>query len=242
MNKYKAAAIEVLQKSKEPLHYKEITKRALEMGILETSGATPDQSMGAQLFSSIKKNGKDSEFIQTSTSTFTLNPSWKPPSKKEPVELEEDPEEKIQGGYTGKGGEHFICSELLFRGFNASIMSVDVGMDIVATKENDLFSIQVKTANLSEYGVYNFDVRKTSFERKSGGKTFYIFVLRGKDKTNCLILPFSEMERKVSEKAILPVGGGKRYRVVIKFRDENVYLGSLKNEMNYFLNKWEIIK
>ncbi len=63
MNKYKAAAIEVLKKSKEPLHYKEITKRALEMGILETSGATPDQSMGAQLFPSIKKNGKYSVFI-----------------------------------------------------------------------------------------------------------------------------------------------------------------------------------
>ena len=242
MNNFRAAAIEVLKKSKEPLHFKEITRRALEMGILETSGATPDRSMGAQLFTSIKKFGKASEFIQTNPSTFALNPAWKPLPKEVLSESIEETEEKIEGGYTGKGGEHFICSELLFRGFNASIMSVDVGMDIVATKENDLFSIQVKTANLSDYNVYNFDVRKTSFERKSGGKTFYVFVLRGKDKTNCLILPFSEMERKVSEKAILPVGGRKKYRVVIKFKDNNVYLGSLKNEMNYFLNKWDIIK
>ena len=156
--------------------------------------------MGAQLFTSIKKNGKASEFIQTKPATFALNPAWKPPVKEISIEPVEDAEEKIEGGYTGKGGEHFICSELLFRGFNASIMSVDVGMDIVATKDNDLFSIQVKTANISDYGVYNFDVRKTSFERKSGGKTFYIFVLRGKEKTNCLILPISEMERKSTKR------------------------------------------
>ena len=39
-------------------------------------------------------------------------------------------------------------------------MSVDVGMDIIATKNNKLISVQVKTANLSAFNVYNFDVEK----------------------------------------------------------------------------------
>lgn len=42
MNKFKAAAIEILSKATTPLHSKEITKLAIEQGILETDGATPD--------------------------------------------------------------------------------------------------------------------------------------------------------------------------------------------------------
>jgi len=42
MNKFINAALQILSEAKTPLHYKEITKRALEKGILETEGATPD--------------------------------------------------------------------------------------------------------------------------------------------------------------------------------------------------------
>jgi len=50
------------------------------------------------------------------------------------------------------------------------------------------------------------------------------------------------MEKKVYEKAILEVGKGKRYRVNIKLRNGNVYLGNMNHEMNYYLNNWELIK
>jgi len=39
MNTFKQSAIEILRKAKTPLHYNEITKQALEAGILETEGA-----------------------------------------------------------------------------------------------------------------------------------------------------------------------------------------------------------
>jgi hypothetical protein len=38
MNTFKQSAIEILKKAKTPLHYNEITKQALESGILETEG------------------------------------------------------------------------------------------------------------------------------------------------------------------------------------------------------------
>ena len=46
---YKNAAYKVLSESDEPLHYREITEKALEKGILETVGATPEASMNAQI-------------------------------------------------------------------------------------------------------------------------------------------------------------------------------------------------
>ena len=148
----------------------------------------------------------------------------------------------VSSGFIGKAGEHLVCSELLFRGFNASIMSVDTGLDIVATRENQLFGIQVKTSRLHKTKTYTFDVRKVSLERHSAGNVYYIFVLYSEGQANFLILPFFEIEKKLHEKAILEVDYGKRYRVNIKFRDEHVYLGNLDHVMDYFLNNWDLIK
>jgi hypothetical protein len=247
MNKFRTAAIEILKEVKKPLHYKEITRLALDKGILETEGATPDASMNAQIITDINKKGESSDFIKTAPSTYTLNFSKKPlePKKEKKVqEAEAEEEEKINldNGFTGKAGEHLVCSELLFRGYNSSIMSVDVGMDIIATKNNKLFSIQVKTANANDYDTYNFDVRKVSFERDYAGNTFYVFVLRGKGKTDYLILPLNEMEKKLAEKAIHYVQSYKKYRVKLDIREGKIYLGNRNHEMNYYLNNWDVIK
>ena len=184
MNKFKTAAFEILQKEKAPLHYKDITQKALEEGILETYGATPEASMNAQLSVDIKNKGEASDFIRVSPGIFNLNLDRKEPEKKNSKKIaekekEEDERIQIDSSFTGKAGEHLVCSELLFRGYNASIMSVDTGMDITATNgHNKLFSIQVKTANLNKFNTYVFDVRVVSFQREYSGNTFYIFVLR----------------------------------------------------------------
>lgn len=245
MNTFKDAAIEVLKKEKKPLHFTEITRLALERGLLETEGATPEQTMNAQIAMDIKNKGNASDFIRTAPAFFALNlGKVEKPISKQIQEKEAQAEEavKIEGGYTGKAGEHLVCSELLFRGFNASIMSVDVGMDIIATKDNKLFSMQVKTANLNRFNTYVFDVRKVSFERHDSGNIYYIFVLRGEIETNFLILPFHEMEKKVHEKAILLVGNNQRYRVNLRLRDGDIFLGTKEHQMNYYLNNWNIIK
>lgn len=244
MNKFRNSAIDVLEESKKPLHYKEITRIALEKGILETDGKTPEASMNAQITMDIKNKGEASDFIKTAPATFSLNPDKKEEVTKKAKENDKTQEEKIKvaSGFTGKAGEHLVCSELLFRGFNASIMSVDVGLDIVATKRRKMYGIQVKTSNLNSYRTYVFDIRKASFERHDSGNIYYIFVLHGNKTDNFLILPFHEVEKLVEEKVILEVGHGKRYRVNIKFRDEKVYLGNLDNSMEYYLNNWKLIK
>lgn len=247
MNKFRTAALQVLTDESKPLHYKEITKLALEKGILETDGATPDASMNAQLAVEIKRLGEASDFIRIGPGIFTINPNKKtiePQKQKKVLEEEAKDEQKIniETGFTGKAGEHLVCSELLFRGFNSSIMSVDIGMDIIATKNNKLFSIQVKTANANDYNTYNFNVRKVSFERDHAGNTFYIFILRQKGKSDFLILPLSELEKKVVEKAIIYVNSHEIYRLKIDIREDKIFLGNRNHDMSYYRNNWDIIK
>jgi hypothetical protein len=42
MNTFKQSIIEILKKAEKPLHYAEISRLALESGILGTEGATPE--------------------------------------------------------------------------------------------------------------------------------------------------------------------------------------------------------
>lgn len=56
---FKDAAYEILKKSGEALHYSEITDKALEKGILTTSGQTPHATMGALLYTdTLKENSR----------------------------------------------------------------------------------------------------------------------------------------------------------------------------------------
>ena len=247
MNTFKSSAIQVLKKAGKPLHVSEITRLALEGGLLVTESAVPEATMGAQMYMDIKNKGKASDFVQTSKGTFTLNdqkvvikPTEKAISKIVEKEKVEDEKIIVEGGYKGKGGEHLVTSELLFREYNASIMSVDVGIDISAIKDNKFFGIQVKTSNANKFDVYNFHIRKVSFDRHNQGNIFYIFVLRGTEN-KFLILSSSDVERKIKEGAIYAVNNNTGYALLIKIRDNQIFLGS-KHDMNYYLNNWDLIK
>jgi len=119
-------------------------------------------------------------------------------------------------------------------------MNVDEGLDIVATKRERLYNIQVKTANENKFNNYVFDLRISSFEKHNRYNTFYIFVLRGRD-THFLVLPYLEVQKNIDEKNILVVSKGQRYRVNIKMREDNLYLGKKENDMTYYMDKWESI-
>jgi len=245
MNTFKQSAIEILKKAKMPLHYTEITRLALESGILETEGATPEATMNAQIVVDIKNKGEGSDFVRTAPGTFALNPNKKEIKETPKIQEAEKAEEEkivIEGGFTGKGGEHLVCSELLFRGFNASIMSVDVGVDISAIKDNKFFGIQVKTARKNSFDTYSFHIRKKSFDRFSQGNIFYILVLRDEINNSFLILPSNEVEKKIKEKAIFTVNNNSGYALNVKFRDQKIYLGNTDHEMSYFLDNWSLIK
>lgn len=108
--------------------------------------------------------------------------------------------------YIGKAGEYAVAAELLFRGYNATILPVDDGIDVVATRENRYFHIQVKTANETEAGYFNFTIKKRAFTTNNISQTFYIFVMRSKKKQNAqtdyAIFPSSEITRLIMNRVI----------------------------------------
>lgn len=77
----------------------------------------------------------------------------------------------------GTGGEYLILSELLFRGYQANVMSVDDGIDIVASKDNKIYFIQVKTTYM-ENNKISIQLPISSFDRVKAHDVRYFFVIR----------------------------------------------------------------
>jgi hypothetical protein len=61
-----------LQEVNSPLHSNEITKIALERGLLKTTGKTPEATMSAQLITDVNNNA-ESRFVKLAPSVFALN-------------------------------------------------------------------------------------------------------------------------------------------------------------------------
>ena len=69
---FKTIAVKIITEAGKPLHYREITKRAIESGLLKTEGATPWATMNAQLSMDIIRNGENSAFIRTDPGYFNV--------------------------------------------------------------------------------------------------------------------------------------------------------------------------
>ena len=85
-------------------------------------------------------------------------------------------------------------SELLFWGFNASIMTVDDGVDIVASKDGKFFLIQVKTATPKNDGKFSFTIKRSSFQRYQSSDPFYILVMRNEQINYFLVIPNKNLQ------------------------------------------------
>ena len=160
----------------------------------------PDR-LSAVLAADVKKTGGKATFSKVKNK----NKSFKRGVyrlKKRPIVTPKPTEAPpVSTQFTGKAGEAAVISELLFYGFNASAMAVDDGIDVVASKDNNYFHIQVKTANGTEQGAYGFTIKRSSFCAKDTFQTFYILVMRERDEhryfNDYLILPSSQVRQLI---------------------------------------------
>ena len=70
---WREAIIRVLREARKPLDYSEISERILTQGYYRTDGATPHNTVNAQITASIKRDGDSSPFIKISRGVFGLN-------------------------------------------------------------------------------------------------------------------------------------------------------------------------
>ena len=239
--------VEVLEHAKIEMHVNDIAKAiVVRFPNIQDPADVLAKKVSSALAVNIKK--KDSIFTKPKNKSggykkgiykLKLKTTGRAITKK--FKVPEQP--KVNTLFTGKAGEHSVMSELLFFGFNASAMAVDDGIDIVASKDNVYFHIQVKTANLSIQGKYRFTVTKKAFGSKDAATTFYILVMRSfitsRNVSDHLILPSSEV-RKLVDRSVIKDGDSLTFSIE-KDRSGQFILNGLEN-LNWTLNRYDNIK
>ncbi len=238
---YLEAAYKILKDSKQPLHYNEITRLALEKEMIESRGVTPELTMNAVLFRDIKNKKDKSLFRSKGRGFFVLNELEKDILGLQLNLFKIEEELATQDNYnlyTGKGGEYLVAGELLLRGFNANLLSVDEGIDLIAKKNNKFFYVQVKTANKSKVHRYNFNIRVTAFEKNYSESTFYIFVLKEKDSHKFIILSHQIINEFIKDKIIRKIVKGKYYLVPLRQEKNKIFLRN--KDLSEYVNNWNL--
>jgi len=187
------AARQILAEAKKPLHVDEIaveavrTNRNLQMPAEEFSS-----KVAAALAANLRTKSPSFGKVKNKTGGLKRGvyrvrqgrskPDLPPPNP--------EPTTPVSNNFIGKAGEHAVMAELLYRGFNSSLMAVDEGIDIVASKNNEYFHIQVKTSALGANGKYAFFIKNAAFDANNGGKVFYVLVMRNADgATKFAVIP-----------------------------------------------------
>jgi len=192
-------AIVILRNSKKEMHVNEIAEKAVAQGMV--SGFSVEEfakKLSTSLSLNVKRNSPIARVKNRQGGNKRGVYRLKKQVQKELTHPVPEPEQIEDTGFVGKAGEYAVMSELLFRGFNASLMSVDKGIDVVAANDQGkYFHIQVKTANLKS-GVFNIGIKRKSFELHHSGQTFYIFVLRQQMRCDFLVMPNSQIANYVA--------------------------------------------
>lgn len=238
-------AREILGKAKEPLHINEIANRALVAGYVKGDLELITKNMNASLANSVKKP-KISPFRKIKNKngkSFKKGVyELKPIRKAQIIHSITMPPPQVNTQYVGKAGEMAVFSELLFYGYNASIMSVDDGIDLVATKEGRFFFIQVKTAISSNDKNPSFSIKKDSFNRYDKSETFYILVVRNLDKKGYsnlfFVIPNHTIRKMVYDGTIKD---SDNYSIRIT-QENNSWFANGKENITHYLNNFMDIK
>lgn len=138
--------------------------------------------------------------------------------------------------YWGEAAELHVTAELLYHGFQAANIPVDVGLDILAVKKNKTFYFQVKHKDVSNNKP--IILTKSSFERSGGGDVYYIFVLLSDEKRDFLIIPYHIVNDWIREGIAEVTNTG--YLIYINKEGEKFKLK--EKILNNYLERWEDIK
>ena len=72
---WRKAIEKVLTESGSAMHYKDIAERVVADGLRQSVGATPADTVSAQVAMSIKRNGKQSPFVRVARGIYAINPA-----------------------------------------------------------------------------------------------------------------------------------------------------------------------
>ncbi|OPX89009.1 MAG: hypothetical protein A4E52_01125 [Pelotomaculum sp. PtaB.Bin013] len=148
--------------------------------------------------------------------------------------------------FIGKAGEMAVVSELLFRGFNANILAVDYGADVIALKNNKVYQVQVKTRTLSSRNKVLYQFRKDTFDELNQQGYYVVLVIRDEEGINdYIIMPGNTVSIFIAKGWVEDYKDIWRMWIGLRESEEGkkvVFMRRISNTITEYLNNWDLIK
>lgn len=144
--------------------------------------------------------------------------------------------------FIGKAGEYAVMSELLFRGFNANNMSVDDGIDIIASKDNNFYFIQVKTVTLKPNRTAIAQIKLKNFDKFINQQIRYVIAVKCDREIRFFTLANDHIRQLQFKKALSVSDKTDRFSIKIRYdSDGTPYFYDIKEEDATFWEGFERI-
>jgi len=96
--------------------------------------------------------------------------------------------------FYGVAAENLVVSELLYRGYEAYLINVDLGLDVMAQKEGKAYYIQVKNISFDNARRRMCPITKSAYLRNRGNDVCYFFVMQKGFKRDYIIIPYFKFQ------------------------------------------------
>jgi hypothetical protein len=169
----------------------------------------------------------------------------KAPKKSKPI----NPISTVDSNYTGRGGECIVMGELLFRGYNVNSMMVDEGIDLVASKNNVFFYIQVKTKTVTQQNKFYFQINQDRFDTFIGTQIRYILVGRcsfNEEDRNIFFKFTNDDILRLQRNRVIPepAVGSNTLSLKIEYDTRTgkpfMYDGKYKEDVSFYMNNFNL--
>ena len=148
--------------------------------------------------------------------------------------------------FWGKAGEIYVIAELMYRGYNSSLLPVDLGVDVMAIKDNDTYYFQVKNISYDRVKSRTISITTSSFSKNQRSNMFYIFILQRYQIKDVLILPYQKIRELIKKQLIKFNKENKDFSICIS-KVANIVKIHLPNDrakfedVSSYLNDWDVI-
>ena len=241
------SALAVLEASRGPLAAEEIVERAVRRGLLDCDATdAASATMKGVLTNNTRQKGAESRFEALEGGRFELRgrkgasgrkagaPKNKAPETDSPSTAKSKAKAKTFPAHlVGAGAERLVEGHLNILGYATTVPDPDEGIDIVATRNENSYPIQVKSSKRRGTS-YAFHLPKLSHEKIAGTKAHYVFVLRTSRDSMFVVVPYEEIQKQINVGNITL----KDKDYMIKMRLNTVSLGAQRADMSGYMDAW----
>lgn len=240
---YREAITEVLKSHPKGLHVNDIAEKAYaKNSTLANDVDCLATAFNTYLWHNINKLGRDSDFAKVRNArTGSFKRGFYRIKKRQARAVPTPTDPLTTTSFTGTAGEFSVMGELLFRGYNASMMSVDNGIDILACKDNRYFHIQVKTAYETQTG-FAFTLKRQSFDTHNKASTFYVLLCRRHSGTfyrhDYIVMTSSFIEDEIRKGNIC----GEKMSLRVTVSPDQKFFLNKNSDISLYVNQFNLIK